>query len=121
MSKDSKAQAVTDLLALIKPGQKVFTILRHCSRSGMSRTITAHVMEKGSLRDISHLVCEATGLSWDRNRCGVKMGGCGMDMGFSLVYELGKTLWPNGTKKPHGVRNGAPDSDGGYALKREWL
>ena len=52
---------------------------------------------------------------------GAIIQGCGMDMGFSLVYELGAYLWPEGTDKPHGTRNGEPDSDGGYALNHRWL
>lgn len=52
---------------------------------------------------------------------GIVMGGCGMDMGFSLVYNLGSALWPNGTPTPHGTRNREPDSTGGYALKSRWL
>lgn len=52
---------------------------------------------------------------------GIVVGGCGMDMGFHLVYNLGRTLWPTGTDNPHGRRNGHPDSDGGYALKHGWL
>lgn len=38
-----------------------------------------------------------------------------------FVYSLGRTLWPDGTRAPHGRRNGQPDSDGGYALKHSWL
>ena len=52
---------------------------------------------------------------------GLRVSGCGMDMGFHVVYNLGYALWPDGTPEPHGTRNGAPDSDGGYALKHRWL
>jgi hypothetical protein len=52
---------------------------------------------------------------------GVKVAGCGMDMGFHLIYSLSYALFPKGTDAPHGTRNGVPDSDGGYALKHEWL
>lgn len=52
---------------------------------------------------------------------GIKCDGCGMDMGFQLVYSLGRTLWPLGTHEPHGKRNGQPDREGGYALKHRWL
>jgi hypothetical protein len=58
---------------------------------------------------------------FDRNREGIVVGGCGMDMGFHLVYNLGATLWPKGTEKPHGTRNGEPDTSGGYALKSRWI
>jgi len=44
-----------------------------------------------------------------------------IDMGFHVVYNLGRTLWPEGTPEPHGTRNGEPDRDGGYALNHQWL
>ena len=42
-------------------------------------------------------------------------------LGYHVVYNLGYTLWPKGTSKPHGTRNGEPDSDGGYALRQYWV
>lgn len=73
------------------------------------------------IRSIGWLAAKAMGDTYDRKREGIKIGGCGMDMGFALVYNLGATLWPNGTPKPHGTRNGEPDNAGGYALKHRWL
>lgn len=73
------------------------------------------------IRSIGWLAAKAMGDKFDRDRYGIKVGGCGMDMGFHLVYNLGATLWPNGTRKPHGTRNGEPDTAGGYALKHTWL
>lgn len=73
------------------------------------------------IRSIGFLACKAMGDTWDRDRYGIKVGGCGMDMGFHVVYNLGYNLWPKGTKKPHGTRNGEPDRDGGYALNHKWL
>lgn len=70
---------------------------------------------------ISGMMARANGYTFDQDRGGLKVGGCGMDMGFSVVYGLGMALWPNGTPKPHGVRNGEPDSDGGYAIGHRWL
>lgn len=143
-----RTEAITELRSLLKPGQKVYTILRHCSASGMSRIIDLAIpvrnsmhefpkREDGSIdydakprvvqtglgiRSIGYLAAKAVGDTFvNDGRYGIKVGGCGMDMGFSLVYNLGATLWPKGTKKPHGRRNGEPDSAGGYALKHEWL
>ena|ERR1035437_1828097 len=51
-------------------------------------------------------------------------GGCGMDMGFHLVYNLGRTLFPEGFKVEGRGRNGDAsgwDKDGGYALKQRWI
>jgi hypothetical protein len=68
------------------------------------------------IRSIGWLAARAMGDRYDRDRQGIKIGGCGMDMGFSLVYDLGRTLYPRGFKV-----NGRGRKDGGYALKQEWL
>ena len=65
--------------------------------------------------------------------------GCGMDMGFELVYNLGYALWPNGytctgdskefgkrcrsNEHSNGDRNYQPHhhTDGGYAFRQEWI
>jgi len=117
------------LLRWLKPGDVVYTVLRHVARSGMSRRIDLYTFAPG----------EGGGppvklwLSWHAARVmgyrlggksgddGIVVGGCGMDMGFHLVYTLGARLWPDGTPEPHGRRNGEPDSDGGYALRQEWI
>jgi hypothetical protein len=40
---------------------------------------------------------------------GYKVGGCGMDMGFHLVYTLASVLFPEDRKT------------GGYKLNHEWI
>ena len=110
----------------LKPGETVYTILRHVSYSGMMRHISVVLIKRGRKEPITlhpnYAVSQVLGYPLvNGSRDAVKVGGCGMDVGFELVYNLGKALWPNGTKKPHGTRNGEPDSDGGYALKHRWL
>ena len=117
---NAKQDAVNDLLAILSPGDKVYTKLDHVSRSGMMRHISLYISENGDIINITHLAANAMGEKRADNG-GIKIGGCGMDMGFSLVYSLGATLWPKGTDKPHGRRNGKPDTDGGYALNQQWL
>ena len=115
-------QALEYLQALkIKPGETVYTILRHVSASGMSRVIDVAIVRKGELVRLSHLIAAVTSYGYDRDRCGVKIRGAGMDMGFELVYQLGHIIWPKGTKKPHSTRNGEPDRNGGYALRHHWF
>lgn len=205
MSKSKAAQVATaadqalacaELRKLLKPGDTVYTVLRHVSSSGMFRVIdlvipymrrdtvtvpatvaglklgavaytTRHDAHRAfspgkvtalaadtveityeaaahapasvatylrgevnfykvgparpALRNIGYLAARAMGDKFDRDRQGIPVGGCGMDMGFHLVYGLGSRLWPKGTPKPHGRRNGEPDSNGGYALKHSWL
>jgi hypothetical protein len=116
---DRQDYARRELRKLVKPNHKVYCVLRSVSRSGMMREISLFIFSKGELRNIDYLASDAMGCS--RGKQGLKAQGCGMDMGFNLVYNLGRALWPKGTSKPHGSRNGVPDSDGGYALNHEWL
>lgn len=132
---EAKATALEYLHSYLKPGQTVYVILRHASKSGMSRSISAVIPTisdegKPGIYDITHLVAQACDLTIDSHHGGVKMGGCGMDMGFALVYELASVMWPNGFDC---IGDGCPSNDhvnreenahhvdGGYALKKSWL
>lgn len=139
-TKNERAEATERLRELLPPGSTVHTIARHVSRSGMSRSISLVIGdENGQPWDISWLAARAMGDRIDRTHGGIKIGGCGMDMGFALVYNLSLTLYPNGhpcigdggtyaTRCPsndhsNGDRNYRPHthSDGGYALRQQWL
>ena len=68
-----------------------------------------------------------TGL-FDRHKTdeGLVLSGCGMDMHFHLVYELGRVLYPEGFKLRKGMygRNGSKsrhEPDGGYAFTKKSL
>jgi hypothetical protein len=118
-----KDEARVRLLEELKPGDTVFCILRHCSRSGMRRHIDFCVIRDGDHRlltgDIGHLL----GYSRPPKGDGLIVDGCGMDMGFSVVYHLGSALWPKGDGKFISGRNGdkGPETSGGYLLKHSWL
>ena len=109
------------LLKMIKPRDTVYCVLRHCSSSGMQRRISLFVIVDGEIRNIDVLASDLMGYRMADRKEGIVVNGCGMDMGFHLVYSLGASLWTRGTDEPHGTRNGQPDSDGGYALKHVWL
>jgi hypothetical protein len=115
-----RAQTIAGLLEILKPGQIVYTRLRSVSKSGMSRRISLHIVQGTEIVDITYRAAIAMGNKLS-DKGGIVVSGCGMDMGFSLVYNLGYRLWPNGTPEPHGSRNGTPDSNGGYALKHKWI
>lgn len=120
--KDSEIESTReDALKFIKPGSMIYTELRHVSASGMRRRISCFVVDKGEIRQIDWWVTRLTGYKSESRKDGLVVNGCGMDAGYELVYALGRALWPKGTDKPHGSRNGQPDSDGGYALKHTWL
>ena len=96
-TKEETAEAVTRLRAQLTPGRTVYTKITHVSRSGMSRSIECYLAQgRDNLTDITWLVARATNSRVDNTHGGIVMGGCGMDMGFGLVYNLGRTLYPNG-------------------------
>lgn len=126
--KSERENAIENLRKMLKPGDTVHTVLSHVSRSGMSRVIRVLILKphKKSPNGVqvlepTYAVSSILDYRMSKNNDGLVVGGCGMDMGFHVVYSLGKALWPNGTDKPHGTRNGEPDRDGGYALKQRWL
>lgn len=148
--KQDQLEAINDLRELIKAGDTVYTILRHRSASGMTRWLDLYVMRDNKPRRITWTAARAIGWTYDRNYDAVKVGGCGMDMGFHAVYTLSHYLFREGfgiegtdalgrkvrpltkAKAAKAVekgfkfygRNGDAsgwDNDGGYALNHEWL
>lgn len=118
-----REESLATLHRWIKPGDTVFTILRHVSDSGMTRRIDVVAFHKGEPLFLSYHVARALGLRLDDRKAGVYISGCGMDMGFELVYQLGAALWPGGDGKTITSRNGTTsvEKDGGYLLKQRWL
>lgn len=134
----TKEEAIKVLRDDLKPGDTINCILRHVSRSGMSRSIS---LLKGDA-DITYFAALAMGDKIDQKHGGIKIGGCGMDMGFALVYNLSWTLFPEGFEcvadaigpkrgigcpsndHSNGDRTYGPDhlhKEGGYAIRHRWL
>ena len=131
-----RQEAVERLRGWLKPGDTVFTILRHVSRSGMTRHIGVVVLRDGVDLHPNYAIAAACDYRLNKNGDGLVVGGCGMDMGFALVYELSRVLFPDGfdcigasdvcpsndhSNYPHWADHKEPHSDGGYALKQRWL
>lgn len=124
MSKSlDQQEAVADLRKILKPGDTVHCLLRSVSRSGMSRVIDLVLYEKDGPRNIGYLAARAVDMPFDRDRGGVKVGGCGMDMGFHLVYELSYRLFQDDPrlKKWQAKQPERGPRDPGYALSHRWL
>lgn len=132
-SKDKLIQsdAILHLRARLPAGSEIGVILRHVAPSGMKRWLSLVVVWDGKIQDITYLAAQALGdkLVDKHGSNTIAMGGCGMDMGFALVYNLSRVLFPAGfIPADAGLRygrNGTPatalDTDGGYALKARWL
>lgn len=89
--------SIETLRALLPPGSVVSTALVHVSRSGMYRVFRPIITADGEPCDISwHVLRAGIGSKPRSGGAGVGMSGCGMDMGFALVYELSRTLYPDG-------------------------
>lgn len=135
-------EARETLLQWIKPGDTVYTILNHVSASGMSRAIRVVLLKgeaDGSVMQFhpNWSIGRLLGLRhWKKNgreQDALVLGGCGMDMGFHLVSNLSRALFPDGFEctgehcpsndHSNGDRNrekhwhNSPD----YALHHEWL
>lgn len=115
-----KEQSRADLRKMLKPKERIYMVLRKVSALGTSRNISFFIVDDGELQNLDWRIGQALDLKLAEHG-GLKINGCGQDMGFATVYNLGRALWPNGTAKPHGSRNGEPDTDGGYALNYRWI
>ena len=120
-------------------GNKVYCVLRGVSRSGMTRYIdfytfvpnTKEEIKRGYGKIAKFYLTYKMGVVLDYpirtgnglSDYGLKVEGCGTDMGFELVYNLGRVLYPKGDGKTITGRNGStePETDGGYLIKHEWL
>jgi hypothetical protein len=102
-------ESIARLREWLKEGDTVHTVLRKVSTSGMSRVIDVYhftgkadgTVDKSWL---SWHVARACGERFNERPEGVRVNGCGMDMGFHLVYNLAHVLFGDG-----------------YKLKQEWL
>ena len=128
-TKAEEAEALADLRKRVKPGDTIFCVLRHVSRSGMMRVISFY--EQRTDKEL-RMIDYSMGILLDHTRVprgdGLRVGGCGMDMGFHMVYNLGRTLFPKGGSLKHSPRRlqeersgRTKETDGGYLLKYRWL
>jgi len=133
----SQEWARDQLRDTLKPGDTVYTTLNHVSSSGMFRRIGVRAIVNNEPQYLDGLVMLALGIKRG-DKEGVPMGGCGMDMGFALVYDLSQALYGEGFKCtgkncPSNDHSNPPYPDryapgpamhhnsGDYALKHRWL
>lgn len=123
--KEEQKQAIAELRKILKPGDTIYTVLNHVSRSGMMRSISPFFMSvkvqevaywknKNERKTVRRRIgvpvwlggYGATALDWgrDHKKGGIKVSGCGMDAGWHLVEALSFAVFGNG-----------------YALRQEWL
>lgn len=136
MTKSEKLESTQEMETLkkwVKPGGTLYTILRHRAASGMSRVLDLYVIVDGEPLRLSWSASKVLGWTYNRNHEGILVRGCGLDVGYHLVYSLGRLLFADGftcigDKCPsndhsNGDRNYEPHkhSDPGYSLRHGWL
>ena len=90
------------LAGLLTVGTVVYTLVRHVSKSGLSREIDLYVIRDNKPVLLTYSAAALLGLPVGHR--GVKVQGAGMDMGFHLVESLSRVLYRES-----------------YALSHEWL
>jgi ABC-type thiamine transport system ATPase subunit len=88
----------------------IYTILRHVSSSGMSRDISLIYIKNNSIYHLNYSAAMALGdrLVSRNSFDAIRVNGCGMDMGFHLVYSLSSVLF-------------AGQKRAGYVLSHRWM
>lgn len=135
MNKVERQESIDRLKEIVEPGDTIDCILRHVSKSGMMRRISFVKIKDGESISLDYLIARACDYKRNLNHEGLTVRGCGMDMGFSVVYDLSSTLYADGFTCI-GKRKKCPSNDhsngdqnyrkhnhksGGYALRHRWL
>ncbi len=104
MSKTKQsAEFIEKLRETLKPGDTLHTVLRSVSRSGMNRKIDVYklyVDDKGEIQKqwLSYWIARAIGETFDKKMDCLSVSGCGMDMGFHVVYNTSRVVFAGGFK-----------------------
>jgi hypothetical protein len=135
LKEQEKQEAIDQIKKYVKPGNTLYTVLRNVSRSGMYRHIDLYAIVDNEMVYLSGYA--ATALDWPRGKDGaIGVSGCGMDIGFHLVYNLGWAVFGkdgyecvgqncpnndhvNDRNAPRGV--GVHHTESGYALRQQWI
>ncbi len=133
-----RREAKRHLAEHLRPGTTVYTVLRHVSRSGMMRRLDVYTFETnadGGIRKLYLTYWAAKVLGYSMNDVGMRVDGCGMDMGFHVVHSLSYAIHgmrihgrhycgPDAAEASEHGRPFAPGTQAfrtGYSLNHEWI
>lgn len=94
--KMEEQEALETLQKWIKPGTTVYTLLRHRAASGMSRVLDVYVISDNEPIRLTRSVAKLLDWTYNREHEGVLVHGCGLDVGYHLVYTLSRVLFKHG-------------------------
>ena len=73
-------------------GETIYCNLKHVSKSGMTRHIQFFMIRDNMPYFLTHEIAITLDMRLNKNGDGVKVQGCGMDMGFHVVDLLSREL-----------------------------
>ncbi|MCM8832172.1 MAG: hypothetical protein NC918_08280 [Candidatus Omnitrophica bacterium] len=96
-------QLKQELRELVEQGNnRVYTVLKHVSTSGMRRVISVLVaIEKGEIVCIDWYLGKLGLYKLSKEKEGVIIDGCGFDAGYDVVYSISYLLYGDGYKITH--------------------
>lgn len=111
-AQQEKEEARAYLLSVLDKQEKptLYTNLKHVSSSGMSRDMKVLAAVGGEIVDVTWYVARL-GIGTLKERNGqrvIRVGGCGMDMGFHVVYSVSAVLY-------------GYEERGAYTIRHEWI
>ncbi|WAA19710.1 hypothetical protein SEA_DALILPOP_83 [Gordonia phage Dalilpop] len=120
---DMLTEALERLREILPPGSTVVTIVKHVTASGMGRTIQPVTVYNGEVFNLTGYVARVVGWKVDTDRGGVYVQGCGMDMGFHLVYSLARVIYGHlDTDEIENLMKGTGNTrDAGYLLNHRGI
>jgi hypothetical protein len=101
-TKQEQQDAIERLKSWVMPGDTIYCVLAHKSVSGMRRVIRFYKITgsnksgKQETWELSGNIAKALEYGYNDSYGGVVVNGCGMDMGFSVVYNLSDKLFTDG-------------------------
>lgn len=108
-SEQERLEAIKSLKRFVRKGATVYTSCDHVSQSGMTRHIAIFCVYKREIIRLTWYVSKLCGYTMAKDGCLI-VHGCGMDMGYDVVYSLSYALF-----------KGSKVKDPGYILKHQWL
>jgi len=85
---DNMLYAKARLDEILNQEQEIYCIIRHVSQSGMSRHISFFCIVDNEPRFLDGLISDYLDYRHNKSYTGLVVGGCGMDMAFSVVNHL---------------------------------
>ena len=85
---DNMLYAKARLDEILNQEQEIYCIIRHVSQSGMSRHISFFCIVDNQPRFLDGYISDYLDYRHNKSYTGLVVGGCGMDMAFSVVNHL---------------------------------